>query len=205
MRMQIVQGGNGYTIGPVSGLLTGVAAGTAANGHIFAARWAPAAGLPKLAMLTRLRVGWVTIAGFTAAQEVGLDVSKVTAYTAAHTGGTALVATGLGKTRSFHQIGLASPDSAFNDIRIGTTGALTSGTQTFDPTPFRQAQFSELAAAATVPKGIFQLFYSNEDVNAEPIVLAANEGIVVRNTIGMGAAGTARVTVEMSWVELNSY
>jgi len=202
MRQQIVQGGNGYTIGPATGLLTGVAAGSATAGHIFAARWAPAAGKPTLAILTRLRIRWLTIAGFTAAQEVGLDLSRVTGYTAAHTGGTALVATGLRKDRTFHANGVPFPDSAFNDIRIGTTGALTAGTHTFDPTPFRQDGYSELAAAATVAKGSFQLFYSNEDLNAEPIILAANEGIVARNTIAMGAGGTARVTVEMSWVEL---
>lgn len=216
MRGQIYQGGNHFTIAAATGLLTGVAAATASAGHIFAARWNPptvngADKKPRYALITRLQALWVTIAGFTGAQEVGLDASIVRAYTASHAGGTAIaiptVANGsTNKKRSVSPVSrAASADSVMADLRVATTGGLTNGTETFDSTPFRQASFSELAAAATVPKGAFGLFNSTDDLSGHPIVLAPNEGIVIRNSILMGAGGTARVVVEMDWAEVDEF
>lgn len=197
----IRRGEGAYRVAAVSGLLTGVAAASATAGHIFAARWSPAA-TSKLqrAVIQRLRARWFTIAGFTSAQEVGLSLSILRGYTASHAGGTAVTLTGdNGKKRQ------SLPTSAMADMRIGTTGALTAGTHTFDAQPIGQASFAELAAAATVPTGAFDLFLSTEDLDRYPIVLAKDEGIALRNTVSMGAGGTARVVVEIDWLELERY
>jgi hypothetical protein len=191
-----------YRDGPSTGLITGVAAGTASAGHIWAVRWAPstAAGAlavekRRFALITRLRARWFTIAGFTAAQEVLLSLFKLTGYAAPHTGGSAITPS---KKRT------AAPTSLMTG-RIATTGALTAGTQAIDTDPIATGAFSELAAAATVPKGFFELFLSTEDMAQYPIVLAPNEGLLLRNEILMGAGGTARVVVEMDWLEVERY
>jgi hypothetical protein len=189
----------GFAVSAVSGLLTGVAAGTDSAGHLFAFRWAPG-GLPvaQLAVITRLRARWTTIAGFTAAQEVGMDLAILRTYTAAHTGGTAVVP-------SKNRTTFPATQVPTNNIQVGTTGALTDGTHAAISEIRRRAAFAELAAAATVPKGAMEFLLSTEDLDRDPIVLAANEGLVIRNSIAMGAAGTARLVVDLEWQELAKY
>lgn len=190
-----------YKTAAVSGLLTTVAAATASAGHLWAMRWAPTASQPKFCLITRLRARLSTIAGFTGAQEVGMDLSILRAYTAAHTGGTALDLGGTVANSAKKRV--AHPTSAVADMRVGTTGALTAGTHTLDAQPIAQDQFAELAAGAAVPKGKSEIFLSTEDLDRYPITLAANEGLVIRNTVLMGAGGTARLVVEIDWLELS--
>jgi hypothetical protein len=139
------------------------------------------------------------ISGFTAAQEFGFDMSVVRSYSANHTGGTTVTPTGNTAKKN-----VLNATSSIADMRIATTGALTAGTQTFDANPIGQDTFSDLAAAATVQhNATFEYDMSQEE--DEPIVLNANEGIVVRNLILMGAGGTARLTVDLDWQELERY
>lgn len=185
-----------YRFCATTGLITLVAAGTASAGHIFAARWS---ATTKVLALMAFKATWNTIAGFTTAQEVGLDLFVARSYSASHTGGTAVDSTAAGG----FELRTAYPASAFGaaDIRIATTGALTAGTQTLDAVPMAANQYAELAAAATVGKGRFCVEW-NSSTRGKPLILAANEGLVLRNQILMGAAGTARVNVEMEWAEL---
>jgi hypothetical protein len=189
-----------YMNGARTGLLSGVAAGTSANGHIWACRWVPTPTTdPRMvAIIQRLRIRWFTIAGFTVAQEVGLELFKVTAYTAAHSGGTGAAVLTPSKKATFFPAPIMAG-------RVSGSDALTAGTQTFDTDPIASASFSELAAAAAVPKGYFEIFKSTEDLDRFPIELAANEGLVLRNKIAMGAGGTAVVSVEMDHLELVRY
>lgn len=192
-------GGNGaYRLAAYTGLLTVIAAGSASAGHIFAARWTHAT---KLALVTRLWAKWRTIAGFTAAQEVGLEALITRNYTAGHTGGTALTLVGDAyKKKSAHGT------QTFQDLRISTTGALGNGTHTIDTQPIAANFFAELAAAATVPKGAFDILLEVSDMATHPIVLSQNTGIIIRNgPTAMGAGGTARVVVEMDWLEVDAY
>jgi hypothetical protein len=183
-----------YRFGASTGLLTVVAAGTASAGHIFAMRW----GEPtKLFGLRYFRATWNTIAGFTAAQEIGLDLFITRTYTVAHSGGTAINVSGAGgfKKKTTH----LTSSMVNNATQISTTGALTNGTHTIDAVAIAANQFSELATGAAVPKGRFCLEFVPE--NRGRIILAANEGLILRNQILMGAGGTARVNVEMEWEE----
>ena len=187
-----------YRLSAQSGLLTGVAAATATAGHLFAFRWTHAT---QLAVLTFMRLKMQTITGFTAAQEVGFDVTIARSYSASHAGGTALSAAGAGgfKKRASY------PTSAVGDIRIGAAAALTAGTHTLDAVPMAVDSYADLAAAATVPKGNANLQIDFGQAQDHPIVLATNEGLVVRNLILMGAGGTVRLTVEMGWYEVAAY
>jgi len=195
----------------VSGLVTGVAAGDATNGHIWAFRFSPAVAgsptnpLPKFAQITRLRARAFTVAGYTAAQEVGIDLSILRAYTVAHSGGTALTLTGNNGRKATYQ-NVAGPGSLVqpcgSTIRVATTAQLTAGTHTFDAQPILSGAFSELAAAATTPKGAYELYLSTEDLDKYPISLATGEGLCIRNTVAQGAGGTMRLTVEIDWLEL---
>lgn len=213
-RVQVNEPGNHFIIGPISGLLSGVAAGTASAGHVFAARWNPpvvngADKKPRYALITRFRARWQTIVGPTAGQEVGLDASIVRGYTASHSGGTAIAIPTLanGNTNKKWSVSpisrAASADSVMADLRIAAAAALTNGTETFDATPFGNCAVAELASGAAIQVNGCEIYKSSEDLAGRPIKLAPNEGIVVRNRIAMGAALLARLIIELEWDEVD--
>jgi len=185
-----------YRLSAISGLITTVAAATATAGHLFAFRNTSA----TLIIPTFLSVKWRTITGFTAAQEVGFDVVIARGYTASHTGGTAISTASNGLKKRTND-----PTSVLGDARIATTGALTAGTHTLDAQPMLQEAFADLAAAATVPKARADSVWDMTNGQDSLLVLAQNEGLVIRNSILMGTAGTARLIVDMSWIEATAY
>lgn len=176
-----------YSLVGASGLITTVAARTSSAGHVFAARFVSAS---KVFAVTRLRVYWQTISGFTAAQEMALAAFKLTGYSAAHTGGSAVAA--LARSPDFAASGLSA--------RIGDTGALTAGTHTIGSQLLR-GSFSELADSALLHKGFID--EQREDADHPICVLENEEGILVSNEILMGAGGTGRLTVELDGFERN--
>jgi hypothetical protein len=178
-----------YSLAPSSGVLTTIAAGTASVGHLFAARFVPTGGgAAKLFHVTRLRMLWQTIAGFTAAQEVALAAFKLTGYSVAHTGGTAVTPLALAPGYAASQLA----------ARMADTAALAGGTHTIGAQLLRGA-FSELATAASVQKGFID---EEAFASVHPIaVLGSNEGILIRNEVLQGAGGTGRLTVEIDGYE----
>lgn len=190
-----------YRTGAKSGLIAGVAAGDATNGALWSARWAPpvaGASVPdkrRFAVISRFRARWFTISGFTAAQEVALDLFKLTGFTAPYTAGTGLVPTPHRTT---------FPTSIMTG-QMALAVQLTAGTQTLAAEPYAGGAYSELAAGATVGKGFFDLIIPNDDFDRYPLILAPNEGLMVRNAIALGAGGTGRLIVEMDWDEVERY
>jgi hypothetical protein len=177
-----------------TGLVTTIAAGTSTAGHLFAARFNPSgAGVHKLFFLTHLRLLWQTVAGFTAAQEIGLAAYKLTGFSALHTGGSAAAMLAL------------APGYAASQLtgRVANTAELTAGTQTIANQLLR-GSYAELAALSTVAKGFIDEGLPLFD-DPHPIdVLAANEGILVRNEVLMGAGGTGRLTINIGGFERNA-
>jgi hypothetical protein len=49
------------------------------------------------------------------------------------------------------------------------------------------------------------IFLSQEDLDRYPVVLAPGEGLVLRNLVAMGAAGTAQIGVEVDFLEVVRY
>lgn len=210
---QLRQGEGAYSIAAVSGVFTGVAAGTTAAGHIFAMRFpAAAASAPtdvrKYFVLQRLRAKWRTNTAFTVGQQISMDLSIVRAYTAPHTGGVASMTPSLKRTTFPSQGTVPGPTASLvtaANMQIANAGALTNGTEVFDAQPIKWDSFAELAGSATTYKGTMELFLSQEDLDRYPIVLANNEGIVIRNLVAMGAVGTAQLGVELDWLEVKAY
>lgn len=198
---QVLKTGEGaYRTGARTGVVgTTLAAGSGTAGHVWACRFATAANPTsdkrRRAVIQRFRAKFRTVAGFTAAQEVGFDLFKCTAFTALHTGGSAV-------TPSQKSTAFTAP---LMTARIATTAELTNGTETFDTDPIAGESWSELAAAATVQKNGGDIFLSTEDLNRQPLILAPNEGLVLRNVVAFGGGGTVRIIVEMDWLEVERY
>ena len=184
-----------YRYASRTGLITLIAAGTASAGHLFACRWSHAT---KVAIVTNFKASWQQATSFAASQDVGFALHVTRAYTAAHTGGTAATLTGDAfKLRSSY------PSTSMADIRIATTAELTNGTHTIDTLPMLMTGYSELAASTT--RAPFSMSYPTSFGGYHGIILTQNTGLLLLNNNLMGATGTARVYVELEWIEKDRY
>jgi hypothetical protein len=165
-----------FHYGAPSGLATTIAAGTASAGHVYVLRNPAASG--KRVHIAQLRLACIPITAFGAAQAVKLAAFKLTAYTVAHTGGTAI-------TPAKKRTGIT--DASVAAARIGDTGALTAGTQTIAAQPIVVA-----GGHGTLPT--FDKVWTPAD--DYPLVLEEGEGLLVRNEILMGATGVVNFIVE---------
>jgi hypothetical protein len=193
-------GSNGsYLLSAATGSLSAVAAGTATAGFIFAFRWTHAT---QICVINKIAVRWATEAGFTAEQTVGVAVFVGRSYGTVSSGGTTITLTGeaMKKRASYGTTNLG-------DARIATTGALTvgAGSVTLDQMPIMQGYARELATGAAIPKQVIALDRQWDIGQSMPLQLTQNMGILVRNEVLMGAAGTARVVVDLDWSEVSSY
>lgn len=182
-----------YRLSMQSGLLTGVAAGTATAGHLFAFRWTSAA---LRAYVRKIKLRWQTTTPFTAAQEMAFRVFRLTGYSAAHSTGTAATLTSPNLKTSTRFAA-----SALADARIGGTGALTAGTHTLDAQELGGLNGWSQTGANADPTAFETVLGGDAQILAA-LELGANEGFIVRNEILMGAAGVGRLLVEVDWSEL---
>jgi hypothetical protein len=193
-----------YRFSVVTGTL---AAALAAGAVVFSARWTDAT---RLAVITRLKGRFMPLTPFTAAtlsDHTSIDAFIGRSFSGSHTGGTALTLTG----NSF-KMRTSMGSTLFGDLRIATTAALGGGTVTLDPHPFAATlRKGNRVNPASAAEEVIQP--SDDGLNVEftvgdgayPIVLAANEGIVLRNRTVWPAAGTGILLVEMNWSEVAAY
>lgn len=193
-----------YRFSVVTGTL---AAALAANAVVFSARWGDAT---RFAVLTKLKTRFQPLTPFTAAtltDHTSFDAVIGRTFTASHTGGTALTLTGNAlKTR------VSMGSTLFTDLRIATTAALGGSTITLDPHPFTQSirkgnRVNPAAATEEVIQPTSNVMDLDFDMAAgdHPIVLAQNEGIIVRNRTVWPAAGTGILVVSMGWAEVTAF
>jgi hypothetical protein len=161
-----------------TGAVTTIAAGTATAGHMLALRMATAS---KAIRFRKLEVEFILTTAFGAPQEVGFDAFVARSYSVAHSGETALsVGANDGKIRTQHA------DEVLTG-RISNTGALTAGTHTLDGGAIARGSCWAGAIGAQLGPRTYDL-----SVNFGGIIVQNNEGIVVRNTVLMGATGVGK-------------
>lgn len=193
-----------YRFSVVTGTL---AAALAANAVVFSARWGDAT---RFALITQLRARFMPLTPFTAAtltDHSSFDMFIGRTFTAAHTGGTGLTLTG----NSF-KMRASMGSTLFSDLRIATTAALGGGTITLDPHPvegsLRKGNRVNPAAATeeTIMPTTDGLDMDLDVASGDhPILLAQNEGVIIRNRTVWPAAGTGILKVSMAWSELAAY
>lgn len=185
--------------------MTTIAAATATAGHVFAFRL-PAAVTTKV-YLRYVGIHYVVTTGFTGGQEVGFDLVVARSWSVAHTGGTAIDMGGTVTSANHLRLGAPLSVMSTGDCRMGTTGALTAGTQTLDPNPlglitgFAPTTTTGVVISRTfagnIPQGT--LFDGRDDQS--PLVFAAQEGFIIRNIVLQGAAGVGNFRVMVGWDE----
>jgi len=189
-----------YCISAMTGLQTLTVARTATLGSIFAFRNPDAA---KVCVIQYVRIRYQTITAFTAAQEMAYRCFVARSFTSQFTtGGTAISSAGAGgfKKRASYPTSIIGATGAI----IATTAGLTTATYTLDAQEmFGLNTYSQTGAAPAVRSD--QAEWNMTSSQDSPVVLVQNEGIIITNEILMGAAGTARVLVDLAWFEANAY
>lgn len=191
-----------YRVSAVTGTL---AAALAANAQLFYLRWTDAT---RYCVITRFRAQFQCLTAFTGATltDFGFDLHKATAVSAGG-GGTDLGASAKSKMRT--SMGASLLDAA-GLMRVSTTAALTALT-TLDALPIAQSVGDPQRvnpAAGTEEQRVNDptLIYMPDMSRGEhPLVLAQNEGLVLRNRAVWPAAGTGIVQIELSWAEVTAF
>jgi hypothetical protein len=179
-----------YGISLVSGTM---AAGLAAGAEAFQFRWTHASNLARIKHV-RIWAGGITAftAGF-----CRFELVIARSWTANGSGGTTATLSGNnGKKRTTFATTL------LGQARISSTAALGAGTKTLDSQGVGSVGGSVSATAGDKmisPTGEAFAF----DGTAYPIVLAQDEGLVLRATVP--ATGTWTFGVDVDWAEMSSY
>lgn len=154
-----------------------------------------------LIILTSLKLRWQTVTAFTTAQELRWESFIIKGCTAL-SGTTQLATTGGFKKRTNYarsvldDVQLGGQVYASSNSGITITGA-TANAQSF----LGLSVWSQRGAAPDVHPGSEAIWSA---LTEGPIVLAENEGFVVRNMISNGAVGGGKLQVEMAWSEIES-
>lgn len=192
-------GGNYYRYAGFTGT---IAAATAANSEVLQFRFV--SGTKTFALVQKIifdGLGIVAVA--TAAGPLGFYVTPARAWTVAGSGGTRIAQTG-----DNLQMETAIPNSQVLDLGIATTGALTAGTKTLDANGIGQAIGGVGTAAVTAygPTSLIvpQPLFTMADAGM-PLVLANQEGFVIRTTHAGPAGLTYAAGFTVQWCEVTTF
>lgn len=186
-------------------------AGLAANTPLFSARWGSATAV---GIVYQFSVTVVTSVSATAAGITERQLIFARSFTVSDTGGTALTLTG-----NNQKLRTSFSTSGFTDMRIGAP--LTAGTRTLDANPISSAlgwsgllstglaigssAGSAVGAARSTEGGTGPVRLLDTFNGDQPIVLAQNEGIIMRIGVVQPTGSTQQTFIIMKWCEATSY
>lgn len=178
-------------------LLSGtMAAGLAGNSEVFQFRWADSS---RLCVVTSVVFDGLSGSATAFAAGFGkVDMVVARSWTVDGSGGAAATLTGNNQKQRTSPMGTTLLSAA----RISSTAALTAGTKTLDSQALGQysAAFGTTTSVQWVPQ--FDLFHADPG-GESPLILAQNEGFVVRATVP--ATGTWQFGITVVWTEVTTY
>lgn len=166
----------------------------AANGTLFSFRWGSSA---RLCYPVFMRLSLIQLTAATATIFPRYQIFVARSFTASDSAGTAITITGNSMKKRTNMA-----TTLVTDIRKSAAAAgLTAGTRTLDADPM--LEMSTISTATTPNSTQYSRELDFTDRVEHPLVLAQDEGFIVRGpTTVFGAAGTADLSVEISWAEL---
>lgn len=180
-----------------------IGAALAANGELFQFRWTDAT---RLAVVQKVLISAGANVAASAAGLVNLDCAIARGFTVAGTGGATATITGNNqKDRT------SMGTTLLGEARIATTAALGAGTKTLDAQGVGNVFVGIGTGAITVSQRLqlidkIDLVEIDADTSQHPIVLAQNEGIVIKNgATAWPAAMTWGMSVTIVWAELAAF
>lgn len=170
---------------------TVMAAGLAAAAPIYAFRWTDAT---RLCVLRSIKFSMGSVVAFVAGRML-FEVVIARSWSVADTGGTtATITTNNGKKRT------SFGTTLLQEIRYSQTATLSAGTRTLDA----QALGNLAVTAPTTVGPILtnQYLWQRDTADEYPLVLAQNEGVIIRATVP--GTGTWSYGVQTEWAEVTA-
>lgn len=192
--------GGGFRLSMTSGTIV---AALAANAEVFQFRYVT--GSARVCVVHGISVSAANNAAATAAAILALRATIARSWTVAGSGGTRAVLTG-----SNQKLRTSFSTSEVQDAGISSTGALTAGTKTLDTQDIGSVSYGVGTAAITASDSMVLVPKTNllgdfGGTLAFPLVLANNEGFVIRAGV-IGPAGmTWQLSVNVAWSEVTSF
>ena len=177
-----------------------MAAGLAAGSDIYQARWT---ATPQIALIWGVNLDCFFASTAFVAGFANFNLVFARSWTVDGGGGTAATLTG-----NNNKLRTNMGSSLMGAIRNATgSSTLTNGTRTLDAQPLGYLPCSVTTTANTNyilgPEGLYGSLSHEDGGNPAPLVLAQNEGIVVRATVpGTGTWGFA---ISLAWSEVTAY
>lgn len=193
-------------IAPSTGAVTLIAARTATAGQIFAARWAPGASDARRCFVKYVGARFITTTAFTTPQQMGCDLIVARTFAADAAGGTAIdVGATLTKSGALLTSSTTSGFASADRVRVASTAEITAAAgRVLDASPLSVMVGWSYGLGDTVPANAdddYGTLYDASAPNTDHIVLANDEGIVIRNLLLMGAVGVGRWDLKFIWEE----
>ncbi len=180
-----------YALSTMTGTM---AAGLAGAAPVFSCRWGSAS---NVALIRKVAISMASLGtAFTAGVGV-IDMIAARSFTVADSSGTSILPTSNSQKRK-----TAFAATLMSDIRLSSTATLTAGTRTLDGAAMAGQMFTVSVAAQTVMLPVTNIWAP--DWSGEwPLVLAQNEGFILRATVP--ATGTWQMRVDLEWSEIASF
>jgi hypothetical protein len=187
--------GGAYAMSLASDVMS---AGLAAGAEVFHFRWTDA---DYLAIVERVRIWAGGVVGFTAGFcKFDLSVARGWSALGASAGANPTLGSDAAKLRTSFQTTRIESDA----IEISKTVALNAGTKNLDAVAVGSGGGSTRGSSSAGDKLVVpsaELFRA--DGRRNPLVLRANEGVVIRATVP--ASGTWKFGVDIEWAEVTAY
>lgn len=184
---------------------SGATASLGAAGHLASIRWTDAS---RYLVLMRIRAGWSVTGAVTAATPMDLQAVIARGFSVDFT--TASTATSLAAIANTNKMrsSMGASLMGVNGPRIATTTVMSGQTLTADAAPFAMCPFvNQPSGNATVTQavgvgGAMTDLYSWTALGQHPIVLSANEGVIVQPVTAGPTTGTVKYYVQWEWAEV---
>lgn len=186
-----------YRVAMLSGTM---AAALAANSEVFQFRWPDAT---RFAAIYRVDMSAGSNVAATTAALIAMRMTVARSWTVAGSGGTRATMTG-----NNQKMRTSMGTSLVNDIGMATTGALTAGTKTLDNQDIGIFATGMVTGALTVAHTfpwILSTLFDVQDQGAHPLILAQNEGFVIRSGPTFPATATWHCGITVIWAELTAF
>lgn len=185
---------------------SGATVSLAAAAHLASLRNSSAA---MLLVLLRIKVGFTVNGAITAATQMDLQAVLARAFTADFTTNStaASLSSGANRVRGV----MATSVLGATGPRIATTAAMSGQTLTADANPFAMTAFTNQPSGnATVTQAVgvghpMVSLYELTPGYQHPIILAANEGVLIQPVTTGPVTGSIKYYVQWEWAELASF
>lgn len=178
------------------GSSTSISSAGASGSDLVHFRWGSSAAVA----LVRSVIVTVASTAFGATTDLQIDMTIGRTFTAASSIGTAATLTG-----NNAKLRTSMGTTLLSDLRYASTGGvLAGGTVTADTQPMASlVGFCPTAPSQPILPGLY--LFNTETESEYPLVLAQNEGFLIRATFSPATTGSWRYNMWVKWMEITSF